>query len=824
MKVRRPNALYIGLFSLALLLSSIITLALYFKLTPWQMELIQTEGAGYKVPYEFRDLNHDGYSECVHLANDPDRTVHYLSFYNHQGAIIDQCNTAEPIFPDQIFYGDYSGDGFDECFVFTTKQDSVFLYVFNIIKQETVLNREFVINIPQEHPFYRITAAGLYDINNDSWKELLFTLHPGPAPKPRGLYVFDLSTKKISNRFENHSSKDNFLLYDLSGDGRDEIIVMGKANGNGSDNVPFSDFKNWVFILDHHLKDRFPPLPYGSYPSVVRAIPVQIQDKPYLLIAHFRAGPKFVQKPLGIYLVDSNGRFKRRQYFAIQNMAGLYITPDNAENPHQLFITFDNDKLARYDIAANTLTLKENAFSNARKIRGQDMDLDGKAELLIESENGVGIFDQDLTLFAKKELPGPVHLSFRLRGPNLPPEIGVRTTDHFYQYQATGNPLFKWLPLWFIVFFISIGALLMVSNVAFTRALTFFNYFIYSIKETSTGIVLLKPNGRVYYFNAASQHYLDRGNPLKNKPYHKVFTTYHEISDKIAECIQSGKAVQSEFILNKEKMRVKGEIRVIPFKTSFNYIYAYLLEIKDFTEPVLTDRHRVWSRTVQKMAHDIKTPIAAVQLNLETLQMKITELHALAAKETEADFILIQKELSRVNELTRQFLKFSNLEKPNFKALSLTEIIQRVKSHFLTYFNNRLTLELQIEEVADDFSADEKQLEILFQIFIENAIDAMKGTGKIIISAHSESDLIHPEAEHIVIEVADNGPGIAQEHQNKIYEPYFTTKNEGNGMGLTIAHKIVSDHQGKMELISKKGFGAVFRMILPKKPTENLLA
>ncbi len=823
----RPNYLRLGIILIALLLSSIITLTLYLRLTPWNMELIKTSDLRYGAPAEFRDLNHDGFSEFLLFANDNrgGRNVHYIVFYNYDLATIDQCNTREYINPENVFYGDYTGDGFDECFVFTAKEDSVFLYVFNVIGQNILINRQFVISIPKKHNFWQVTRAQLYDINGNSRKELLFTLHPGLASKPRGLYVFDLEKKTIINRFENQSSKDNFLLYDLTGDGSKEIIVLGKANGNGPKDAPFTDHKNWVFILDHNLKLKFPPLSYGAYPSAFKAIPVQIQDKPYLLIAHYRVGAEFVKKPLGIYLVDSRGRFERRQYFPVDKIAGIYTAVDDADNPRQLFMNFANLQLARYDIAANTLMLKDVNTSNLRNMMVCDTDLDGRNELLVESHHGIQIFDPQFNLLAKTEVRGPVHLSLRRRGQNLPPEIGASGEEHFYHFQVVSNPLFNWLPILFILLFGAITGLLLLSNMAFTRTLTFFNYFIYSIKHTANAVVLLKPNGRIYYFNAAAQKLLNGTEPFHaNQHFQKAFITHKQITESVSTTIQSGQAVHKDFILNKENLTVKGELRVIPFKTVFNYIYAYLLEIKDFTEPVMSERHRVWSRTIQKMAHDIKTPIAAVQLNLETLQMKIADLSAPAARATEEDFVLIQKELTRINELTRQFLKFSNLEKPKFTEIRLTEVIQRVQSHFMTYFNDRLSLKLQIDADADLFWADAQQLAILFQIFVENAIDALKGKGIILISAHSENDVLYPHTQQIVIEVADNGPGIPEQYRNKIYEPYFTTKQEGNGMGLAIAQKIVYDHRGNMELISKKGFGAVFRIILPKSPIYHNLA
>jgi len=284
----------------------------------------------------------------------------------------------------------------------------------------------------------------------------------------------------------------------------------------------------------------------------------------------------------------------------------------------------------------------------------------------------------------------------------------------------------------------------------------------------------------------------------------------------ISESIQSKEAVQKDFSVSKGKQDIKGEISVIPFKTNFNYIYAYLLEIRDLTEPIISERQRVWSQTVKKLAHDIKTPLASVQLTLKTLQLKLRDEAQDTAHRMAKDFDHISKELNHVREMTRQFLKFSNLEAPNFSEVILSQILQKVKSHFHSYFNGQLTFDIQIDNDADTLIADENQLEMALQIFIENAIDALKGKGEIALSANLEQELDSGK-ESIVIEIADSGPGILADNQGKIFEPYFTTKKEGTGMGLAIAQKIIRDHSGEIELVSRANFGTVFRITLPKK-------
>ncbi len=813
------NQLYASMFAIAVILSALISFMLYRNATPWEMELIKTEGPGYRLPYEFRDFNHDGFSEQVQISNDPDRDMYYMVFLTYNGAIIDQLNIREQIIDSQVFYGDYTGDGYDECFVFTSKQDSVFLYAFNIIKHEPILNRQFLIHIPKQHPFSRITNARLTDLEQDSQKKLLFTLHPGMSPTPRGLYVYDLKKKAIIKRFENNASKEAFMLYDLDGNGLDEIILLGKANGNGNKHTQINDFKNWIFILNPQLNLIYPPLPFGSYPSVIKMTPIQLHGERFMLLAHYRAGQQFQKEPLGLYLINSKGRFSRQQFFDQRPMSGIDVIVDNPANPRYIFISTATNQLLRFDTEFNLSKQITTRFSRLCIKDFHDIDMDGKEELITNTTNGTQIFDQELNLLAQTNAFG--HISFKQKGNTFPPEIAISEKE-FSQFRLIKNPVIQWLPLLFILLVLVLFILLLVSNHIVTLIYTYFSYFMYSLKKTSNSVILLRSNGDISYYNNKVQTLFNSTQKaVKGIHYSLFFSAFPDILNTVDQCVSTKNFVQKDLILRLGKNDFKGQLSVVPFKTNFNYVVAYLIEIKDLTETIFTDRQKVWSRTIQKLAHDIKTPIAAVQLNLETVQMKIAGLNSAVAAETENDFAAVLTELVRVRELTRQFLKFSNLEKPNFHQIKLTKIINEVRSHFMSYFTDQLLLDVYIQPEADSFLADGKQMEILFQIFIENAIDALKDTGKIAITAIAEQNLEQPDTQLLVIEIADSGPGILTENQDHIFEPYYTTKSEGTGMGLTIAQKIVWDHSGSIELISRNGFGTVFRIILPKRSIDN---
>ncbi|HOK13594.1 MAG TPA: ATP-binding protein, partial [Candidatus Kapabacteria bacterium] len=111
--------------------------------------------------------------------------------------------------------------------------------------------------------------------------------------------------------------------------------------------------------------------------------------------------------------------------------------------------------------------------------------------------------------------------------------------------------------------------------------------------------------------------------------------------------------------------------------------------------------------------------------------------------------------------------------------------------------------------------ADEKQLQQVFVNLITNSADAIKTKGNIIIKTYLEAGLKHNEGEMVVVSIADNGIGITPEDLSKIFNPFFTRKPDGTGLGLPITQRILHQHGGVIDVESKVGVGTTFYVKLP---------
>jgi len=173
---------------------------------------------------------------------------------------------------------------------------------------------------------------------------------------------------------------------------------------------------------------------------------------------------------------------------------------------------------------------------------------------------------------------------------------------------------------------------------------------------------------------------------------------------------------------------------------------------------------------------------------------------------------------SKASALTRQLLVFSKGGAPVKKAASIADVLR--DSTAFTLRGSKVKCKFKIAEALWPVKVDVGQFSQVIQNLVINAMQAMSGGGEMRLVAENFnlkklSDLPLPPGRYVVIKVQDQGTGIAQEYLSKIFDPYFTTKSEGTGLGLTMSYTIIKRHDGHMTVESEVGRGATFKIYLP---------
>jgi two-component system sensor histidine kinase PilS (NtrC family) len=219
------------------------------------------------------------------------------------------------------------------------------------------------------------------------------------------------------------------------------------------------------------------------------------------------------------------------------------------------------------------------------------------------------------------------------------------------------------------------------------------------------------------------------------------------------------------------------------------------------------------------IAHEIKNPLASLSGSIQVLR---DELRLEPVHQRLMDIVL--REAERLNALVYEFLLFS---KPA-KAVEGSVDINQVINDTLVVLQNspEMPKTIEIRKILTDdlqIRIDPQQLQQVIWNLMLNAVQEMKGGGTLSIATavHSGTDALEGEQRFGRISISDTGPGIPPENQDKIFDPFFTSKETGTGLGLTIVHRIVENYQGKIFLRSDRQNGTTFVLDFPLSAEEG---
>ncbi|MCS0789395.1 PAS domain S-box protein [Cytobacillus firmus] len=270
----------------------------------------------------------------------------------------------------------------------------------------------------------------------------------------------------------------------------------------------------------------------------------------------------------------------------------------------------------------------------------------------------------------------------------------------------------------------------------------------------------------------------------------------------------------------------KGEIRnkakdgsyywvhttIVPFLNANGKPYQYLSIRNDITERKKTeevlhqqDKLAAVGQLAAGVAHEIRNPLTTMKGYTEYLQLDETH------EERQEYLSIILDEIDRVNNIVEDFMVLAKPKAAELEDRDIIPIIKNVVS-FLEFEARKKDVKIGFEYEQDiiQIECDENRLKQVFLNFIKNGIEAMPDGGDITVRA----GIINNQVE---IAIQDTGVGIPQEKLKKIGEPFFTTKINGNGLGLMVSFKIIESHNGKVFIESELNKGTTFNIVLPAK-------
>jgi signal transduction histidine kinase len=212
------------------------------------------------------------------------------------------------------------------------------------------------------------------------------------------------------------------------------------------------------------------------------------------------------------------------------------------------------------------------------------------------------------------------------------------------------------------------------------------------------------------------------------------------------------------------------------------------------------------------MAHEIKNPLVTIKTFTELLPTRYEDPDF-----RETFFSLVGGEVRRIDTIVNQLLRFARPSKPMLAPTRLHEVLDNALKLLGQQFRNRNIRVVQAFEAPhDDVSADADQLSQALINMMLNAADSMPNGGTLTVTTRAVGAAGQQPA-GLEITIRDTGEGIRPENLAHVFDPFFTTKSQGTGLGLSVAHGIVQDHGGSIDVESEVGRGTVFRIVLPSR-------
>jgi two-component system nitrogen regulation sensor histidine kinase NtrY len=331
------------------------------------------------------------------------------------------------------------------------------------------------------------------------------------------------------------------------------------------------------------------------------------------------------------------------------------------------------------------------------------------------------------------------------------------------------------------------------------------------LKNISAGVISIDSDGVITTINKAAESMLAiRGKHITGRSFRQVLAgDYLHMAEKLFE--QSGSAGRQSV-----QIPVSATISGTPRHFSLHYSIlkedtgkniGAVLVFDDVTELEKAQRMAAWREVARRIAHEVKNPLTPIKLSAQRLKRRYSKEINDDVFDSCADTIV--KHVDLIRNLVNQFSTFAKFPDVNFTRARIENIILETIDLYREGLEN-VTIIPRFDDNLPPLKLDHQHMKQAFINLIDNAVSAMNKQGTIVIDVSSD-----PILKIVRIEIADTGKGISDMEKTKMFEPYFSTKKSGMGLGLAIVNSIVSDHNGVIRVQDNQPEGAKFIIELP---------
>jgi two-component system, NtrC family, nitrogen regulation sensor histidine kinase NtrY len=331
------------------------------------------------------------------------------------------------------------------------------------------------------------------------------------------------------------------------------------------------------------------------------------------------------------------------------------------------------------------------------------------------------------------------------------------------------------------------------------------------LKNVSTGVITLDAGGFISTINKSAEKMLRLiSEDVIHKSYKKLLKgQFLDLAEEVMDNLKVSRknALQLPLKLTIDGRPMSFMLHVSALKDDSGHHMGIVIVFDDLTELEKAQRMAAWREVARRIAHEVKNPLTPIALSAQRLNRKYSDqINQPVFNECTQT---ISDHVELIRNLVNEFSSFARFPAANPKPGDLPPIIEETLALYKEG-HHKINFKFDVTEDIPQLNLDRQQIKQAMINLVDNAIGSLKNEGNILIT------LTHDPILNIVrLEITDDGAGISDEDKTRLFEPYFSTKKSGMGLGLTIVSSIVADHNGLIRVQDNKPKGAKFVIELP---------
>ncbi|MBN1478959.1 sensor histidine kinase [candidate division KSB1 bacterium] len=786
----------------------------------------------------FSDLDNDGFLECICSESERIGTTlaNILVFdlmlntrfqKNYPGKNLRLIRTIQIL--------NVNSDPYNELLVPFIQNDSLFIDV--LVKDGASLNSVFLAQRPHTTVHKSelwdclLTFCAFVDLNGDSKKELISVMRSGFSLYPRGVFVHSYPEGELVGCSIIGAQPADIFLNDFDNDDKMEMIIHTTTPNNGASASGLTDRLPYILL-------------YEFRPEPILLDSIVLGDESYTRTAIFYINfigdekKEYVtfrqsmdsHSPAEINIIDPAdlARSTSRLFHYKMKSACPFAAPDEVYTKILAVDTTNTLLLIDHNYNVTSPTAWPETIDQV--LQGPDINNDGLAETIIVGTLHSVLVNHKfdiLTVWPKNEVYDRIINYPNEKQPLVMTMLGGTAFRVYKPEYSRKYLMYRYgYPTVGALFLFSILVILVFSVKEHHQHVTIDRYIKHLVESDSRAIAIIDRKLRVLNHNQqlidwfALQRDKKKRNPVLSEwlhDYPKLAATLAEWRDGYTQ-IRRDKQISLETSLGARTLHLTFE----PVPRSLFSKRIFQITFQDQSVQAELQKAKSWTHLAQRVAHDIKNPLGTILLILQKIRNLSEKKGADYAEAVAPHISKIEDRIESLRVMTRNFMKYINLETPHFSLLNLNEFLNDTLVTISKTVPPDIVLQSQIPDAITGVEIDREQMASVIENLISNAIDAMPKGGSITVSSRLAHRLQFTgyddrPRDYALIEIRDTGLGIPPEVVERLFEPNFSYSKESSGLGLAMSKKIIEDHHGFIDVESEIETGTLFTIYVPAK-------